>query len=52
MSFPKKEYQIMAEDGQSYSESLKQINGGLKGIQDLTKRVSMCSTKLLKMCLN
>lgn len=38
MSFPKEEYQIMAEDGQSGSESLKQINGGrgfkiqLKGI--------------------
>ncbi len=37
MSFPKEEYQIMAEDGQSGSESLKQINGGLKGIQDWTK---------------
>lgn len=37
MSFPKKEYQIMAEDGQSDSESLKQINGGLKGIQDSSK---------------
>lgn len=36
MNFPKEVYQIMAEDGQSYSESLKQINLGMKGIQDST----------------
>lgn len=32
MNFPKEVYQIMVEDGRSYSESLKQINVGMKGI--------------------
>lgn len=51
MNFPKEVYQIMVEDGRSCSESLKQINAGMKGIQDSTKE-SMVTIKLLQMCFN